>query len=173
MKITEELKNILADDISARFPYHCKYKIDLQAYLDWNPDYKTKFDEYARIKENAFEIISSREYYIAGIPCKWRVMLHGFDEMSEYGVPIEMIKPLLRPLSDMTDKEFEEWRDLFMQSIIDIKDEENITKQFSKSHSISIKWLNEHHFDYRGLIEKDLAIKITWDDLNSKKIKTE
>ncbi len=27
-----------------------------------------------------------------------------------------------------------------------------------------IDWLNAHHFDYRGLIEKGLAIEVTKDD---------
>ena len=59
------------------------------------------------------------------------------------------IKPYLRPMTSMTKEEEEEW--------LKCEDEETIVSE----HSASIDWLNSHHFDYRGLIEKGLAIKVT------------
>lgn len=60
------------------------------------------------------------------------------------------IKPYLRPMSSMTDAEGEEYRHL-LQSIWDkLKD--------WKCANL-IDWLNAHHFDYRGLIEKGLALE--------------
>ena len=58
---------------------------------------------------------------------------------------IETIKPYLRPLSSMTEEEREKYRYGFGSDIYG-----NIKK---------IDWLNKHHFDYRGLIEKGLALK--------------
>ena len=62
-------------------------------------------------------------------------------------------KPYLRPMSSMTEDERNEIRDYV---IIDeykriISDNEGIIKY--------INWLNRKMFDYRGLIEKGLAIK--------------
>ena len=61
------------------------------------------------------------------------------------------IKPYLRPMSSMTEEEKEEYQ--------------YITERwmYNADYSIadSIDWLNAHHFDYRGLIEKGLAIAVT------------
>ena len=60
-------------------------------------------------------------------------------------------KPYLFPMSSMTD---------YQKS-----DYQFITERWMNdpSHSISdsIDWLNKNHFDYRGLIEKGLAIDAT------------
>lgn len=61
----------------------------------------------------------------------------------------EYIKPYLRPMSSMTEEERKEYKHLVA---------------FSGSPDGAanfIDWLNVHHFDYRGLIEKGLAIKVT------------
>lgn len=58
-----------------------------------------------------------------------------------------LIKPYLRPLSSMTEEEKKEYHklcDSYYDIYIDTIE--------------SIDWLNKNHFDYRGLIEKGLAI---------------
>lgn len=56
-------------------------------------------------------------------------------------IDIEDIKPYLFPMSEMTEEQY---------------------NQYVKYSAIeSIDWLNKNHFDYRGLIEKDLAIDAT------------
>ena len=81
---------------------------------------------------------------------------------------IEDFKPYLRPMSSMTDEEREEWTDLFnseldkLMSIEDEKQAEDLAPNyFAASHSASICWLNKKLFDYRGLIEKGLALEST------------
>lgn len=64
-----------------------------------------------------------------------------------------VIKPYLRPLSSMTEEE----RLLFYQNTLQYNEETG----YSEYTYESIDWLNAHHFDYRGLIEKGLAKKIT------------
>ena len=64
---------------------------------------------------------------------------------------IEFVKPLLRPMSSMTEDEKEEFQEYIFESneigdIIMLGAED---------------WLNAHHFDYRGLIERGLAIEVT------------
>lgn len=64
-----------------------------------------------------------------------------------------VIKPYLRPLSSMTEEE----RLLFYQNTLQYIEETG----YSEYTYESIDWLNAHHFDYRGLIEKGLAIPVT------------
>ena len=69
------------------------------------------------------------------------------------GYPIEVkltdCQPYLRPMSSMTQEEKQEYQ--------------RITRRwmYDSSYSIgdSFDWLNAHHFDYIGLIEKGLAIE--------------
>ena len=72
---------------------------------------------------------------------------------------LDTIKPYLRPMSSMTVEEQKEW---FEQGNVDydceFKPEPTVAVEFSH---LSVDWLNAHHFDYRGLIEKGLAIEVT------------
>ena len=61
------------------------------------------------------------------------------------------IKPYLRPMSSMTEAEKEEYRN-------------ECNKVLSMPFKINgpypiVDWLNAHHFDHRGLIEKGLALE--------------
>lgn len=62
--------------------------------------------------------------------------------------------PLLRPMSSMTKEEYEKYDSKRKH----IYDEYN---RYCFDSAESIDWLNANHFDYRGLIEKDLAIAVT------------
>ena len=65
---------------------------------------------------------------------------------------IEYVKPYLRPISSMTEEE-KKW----------------LYNNFDYVESFGVRcydkvpeyydWFNEHHFDYRGLIEKGLALE--------------
>ena len=69
--------------------------------------------------------------------------------------PIECIKPYLRPMSSMTE---EEQRTLdSMCNGVEMVSRLSGLKMFDKAFN----WLKENHFDYRGLIEKGLAIDAT------------
>lgn len=65
------------------------------------------------------------------------------DWLSEYS-SIDDVKPYLRPMNSMTEEEWKEYNQI-------------IGKSFAFTDEID--WLNEHHFDYRGLIEKRLALE--------------
>lgn len=65
------------------------------------------------------------------------------------------IKPYLRPMSSMTE---EEQRTLdSMCNGVEMVSRLSGLKMFDKAFN----WLDENHFDYRGLIEKGLAIDAT------------
>ena len=61
------------------------------------------------------------------------------------------IKPYLFPMSSMTEEQKNEYQYIT----------ERWMNDSSYSISDSIEWLNKNHFDYRGLIEKGLAIDAT------------
>ena len=72
-------------------------------------------------------------------------------------------KPYLRSMDDMTEEERKEYEGFIIH-----RDHVNAWGQewdidcFSFDNSPRlIDWLNAHHFDYRGLIEKGLAIEAT------------
>ena len=68
---------------------------------------------------------------------------------------VSKIKPYLFPLSSMTEEQKVIYGDL-CYSII-----QSLAKNMQSELNELINWLNAHHFDYRGLIEKGLAIDAT------------
>lgn len=83
-----------------------------------------------------------------------------FLEYSEY----EDFKPYLRPMSGMTEREKKEIKELhfYYTDAHIVNDEDNDFKPIivDEVHCFCIiDWLNKNHFDYRGLIEKGLAIE--------------
>ena len=66
-------------------------------------------------------------------------------------VYIDNVRPYLFPLSSMIEEQKKEYQYITERWINDP----------TYSISDSIDWLNKHHFDYRGLIEKGLAIDAT------------
>ena len=61
---------------------------------------------------------------------------------------VEEVKPYLRPMSSMTQEEGLEYEDNEWETSLDDGEKADC-----------IDWLNEHHFDYRGLIERGLALE--------------
>ena len=58
------------------------------------------------------------------------------------------VKPYLRPISSMTEEEWDEY-----DSMCDFFGVEDCCQL--------VNWLLEHHFDFMGLVPKNLAIEIT------------
>jgi hypothetical protein len=68
-----------------------------------------------------------------------------FNDNTKY-VPFDEFKPYLFPLSSMTWEQKCQYREAIASSL---------------NHYEVYDWLNKNHFDYRGLIEKGLAIDAT------------
>lgn len=96
----------------------------------------------------------SGEHKIATIYIRENDMVFAFNKpYSVHGV--ENIRPYLRPMSSMTE---DEQRTLdSMCNGVEMVSRLSGLKMFDKAFD----WLNAHHFDYRGLIEKGLAIEVT------------
>ena len=140
--MTKEEKELLLKDLCARLPYEVVGKCELDASYDTSFDtiFQThKFDAvvYGFKADSLFvyPLIEDRdEQEFAN------------EEVAD-GVDILDFKPYLFPMSSMTDE----------QQI-------NLTKFVENGihgENILYDWLNKNHFDYRGLIEKGLAIDAT------------
>lgn len=68
---------------------------------------------------------------------------------TRYLYPLEEIKPYLFPMQTMTEEQYKTYCEL-----------EHSGNMEHLSLSL-LEWLNKNHFDYRGLIEKGLAIDAT------------
>lgn len=65
------------------------------------------------------------------------------------------IKPYLRSMDDMTEEERHDYNTIAMHTIV-------TSKGFVHFEATDlIDWLNAHHFDFRNLIERGLAIAVT------------
>ena len=81
--------------------------------------------------------------------------LYDIDIRFPFPKDCSRIKPYLRPLSSMTEKEQKEFVKFHCVNICPIVITESLTIE---NESKMIDWLNKHHFDYRGLIKKELIL---------------
>ena len=70
----------------------------------------------------------------------------------------EYVKSYLRPMSSMTEEEWQEYNDLYYQVLIQ-RSNGNAYRDTKMVEALHIDWLNKNMFDYRGLIPKGLALE--------------
>lgn len=75
---------------------------------------------------------------------------------STWTTDIDKVKPYLRPLSSMTEDETSELEEYLDAGEVDCNIEGGTLEDCVSN---VIDWLNTHHFDYRGLISKGLAME--------------
>ena len=100
--------------------------------------YGVRYRRFAWDDKQGEECISAKIYSIS--PDGYVRNYH--EDESDY---IDNVRPYLFPLSSITKKTLEE-----LSEYIDIK-----------NAYVAVELLNSHHIDYRGLIEKGLAIDAT------------
>lgn len=124
--MTQEDKELLFKDLSARLPYHTRVKV-------WLKDGTTE-EGALDLEHNYGDVLRDAFYY---------------DK-------IVKIKPYLFPLSSMTEEQYDQ---LYIDSRVK-NDSIDILDALANDMD-AIDWLNKNNFDYRGLIEKGLAIDAT------------
>lgn len=128
--MTQEEKDLLLRYLCARLPYGV-----ICEYTSIQPGYEL-YNEIG-VLESIQKDYQSYKFVIDGHLC-------GFSDF----------KPYLRPMPSMTEEERKDMGKIvttvYGGKVVD-DDFVNVIKY--------IDWLNEHHFDYRGLIEKGLAIE--------------
>lgn len=111
---------------------------DLSARLPWGAKVLTPNDPDA--------------YTLLALHPNKNIAVIGFEMDGMYAtskVKIDDCKPLLRPMSSMTEEEVKEYRSFVAYGGNCI------------GAANFVDWLNAHYFDYRGLIENGLAIAVT------------
>lgn len=138
--MTQEEKQLLLKDLCTRLPYGVKVC--------------AMFNTGNRYTANVTAISADIDY----------IQIRQNDLHPYTGSSVEDIRPYLRPMSSMTDEEYEEYE---KANDLDTDDSSETLKENMRAKSrvrISkwyhgVDWLNEHHFDFRGLIEKGLALE--------------
>ena len=136
--MTTEEKQLLLKDLSARVPYVTF------VYVEWHETEEMEICEGCENDEeepNIHTLISCNYYGECDLD----------DNLSK---TIYDIKPYLRPMSSMTEEEDHEFALLQVQGGID-----ECKYLYACDAANMIAWLNRHHFDYGGLIEKGLALE--------------
>ena len=132
--MTQEDKDLLLKDLCARLPYGVKVE---SVFI--NPDSKEH-------KSCGIEVFDATSILMIN------------DGLGEF-------KPYLFPLSNMTEEQQKE-ANIFDDMDMDILSENLGINHRNKTNIPTatynyIDWLNKNHFDYRGLIEKGLALDAT------------
>lgn len=139
--MTQEDKELLLKDLSARLPYgvivrHADYLIDSDGNYTGQFWYKRGYlYNICRLDNMTTTIIESE----------------GSDEEGyEHICDLERSLPYLCPMSSMTEEEKSEYE--MLQTYPGFKtNHTDLTDMYD--------WLNSHHFDYRGLIPMGLALE--------------
>ena len=143
--MTQEEKQLLLIDLCARLLYGVK----VQYLTEGDKTYICNVDQVS-IKSQCVGIAETGH-----IVFTWRT--------------IDRIKPYLRPLSSMTEEELNKLRNYTGLLYDTLQNGAYKCLDFYLSEvpaDVVIKvfdWLNQHHFDYRGLIEQGLALEATKD----------
>ena len=132
--MTQDEKDLLLKDICGRLPYGVKV-----LYNGWDSDHGCEFTTVE-------DLIGIDDKFIHTL---WR----GERDKHSIVEPLSIIdyKPYLRPLSNMTDEEHEEYRKY-------VKEVNGLTYNINCSDLID--WFNRKMFDHHGLIPKGLANEV-------------
>lgn len=135
-------------------------------------------DLCARLPYNLWVHYKDKDYLVTGYGHGRVSLLPSIFSSSVGPCPlVEEIKPYLRPMSSMTEDEFESLKQYsgLMYDQLELAEFQNGTYKCLEFYLSEIPsyivilvfdWLNTHHFDYRGLIERGLAIEAPKDMYN-------
>lgn len=123
--MTDEEKYLLLKDLCARLPYGVICKTE---------------------KGNGHLCSINQTFF--GIEYGVNISSLKRDYFDDINTDEQVVKPYLRPMSSMTDKQKKEYQYITERWMNDP----------AYSISDSIDWLNKHHFDYHELISMGLAI---------------
>lgn len=130
--MTQKNKELLFKDLCARLPYHTRVKV-------WLKDGTTE-EGALDLEHNYGDVLRDAFYYNK----------------------IVKIKPYLFPLSSMTEEQHNEFFSYYHDiEMAEVKASGDYLKAAYIGDDAKYSWLNKNHFDWRGLIEKGLAIDAT------------
>lgn len=151
--MTQEDKKLLLKDLCARLPYGVKVKVLNEDILRY--DYYSKEGGFI----NGIENINDGLFVIE---CKKDGYVLSYDEFKPYLLPLSSITEMLEELNTIG---FFKYCDT-IANVSHLESKNGISEEiytYIDIESISglMNFFNSHHIDYRGLIEKGLAIDAT------------
>ena len=137
--MTQEDKDLLLKDLCARLPYGVKVAF-FNEELTYHSEPKT----------------------LTGIECINNLNYSSLEDEDGNTTIVEFVKPYLFPLSSMTDEQKKKYNWLKHSVFVCHYEYGDVEEEIELYDSPeSFEYLIENHFDYRGLIEKGLAIDAT------------
>ena len=165
--MTQEDKDLLTKDLCARLFYGVRGKVKVDTIIPHQYDIngfpeETTFD----VDVELLKIDTSNDEIFVSTFDDNEDLGNYIEECQIEGTPwlIEEFTPYLRTMSSMTEEEDNERKQLGILCAINSNHERIFDGFGNESVNTQLKaldWLNTHHFDYRGLIEKGLAIAVT------------
>ena len=151
--MTQADKKLLLKDLCARLPYGVKVKVLNEDILRY--DYSSEEGGFI----NGIENINDGLFVIE---CKKDGYVLSYDEFKPYLLPLSSITEMLEELNTIG---FFKYCDT-IANISHLESKNGISEEiytYIDIESISglMNFFNSHHIDYRGLIEKGLAIDAT------------
>lgn len=140
--MTPEQKQLLLKDLSTRLPYKVKCSITKKGVV-----------RELKLMNNG---ISMPVNQVCDITLTKTLSAYIINDFINDNITL---KPYLRPMSSMTDEEKKEIRDLYHQNTQEVFRDPFEIRGYRFYDISVVDWLNAHHFDYRGLIEKGLALE--------------
>ena len=131
--MTQEDKELLLKDLCARLPYGVKI-----LHEGWNFEWDDELSTVEKVVGIDKDFIYTKV-----------INTHNGEEYRDDKYPIDTFddKLFLRPMSSMTDEQKYQYNFYSRVAFADV--------------SLLIDWLNKNYFDYRNLINKNLAIDCT------------
>ena len=144
--MTQEEKQLLLTDLCARLPYGVK--VENTSFLE--PQIHTLF---GRVSDDEFLML---ETYKSVGGEDYRIVT---DDVHYTGY-LERIKPYLRPISSMTEEEKAEMSEGSKLAFLPaFEGKDGYCTDTMAYCAFNIDFCLKHHLDYRGLIEKGLALE--------------
>lgn len=153
----QEDKELLLKDLCARLLYKVIGKCEIDA------SYDTSFDTIFQTHKFDAVVYGLKEESLFVTPLIEDMDEQNFaEEEVADGVNILDFTPYLFPLSSMTEEQYNEFFSYYHNiEMAVVKSSGDYLKAAYIGDDAKYSWLNSHHFDYRGLIEKGLAIDAT------------
>lgn len=86
-----------------------------------------------------------------------------FEDNGGQDIPVEIVRPYLRPMNSMTDEELSNFCESTGFNILCTMDRSKLQliNATIKDNVLAVIWLRKLHFDYLGLIDLGMAIEVT------------
>ena len=141
--MTQEDKDLLMQDLCSRLPYNVIVSLDSnRGVLEaaYPRDYAVCVDE-----------LEHKIHYDYGASVNY----------GRFDIEESNVRPYLRRMSSITEDEAK----FMLYELVNDRDSTKPEAEECALHALwnaqLNEWLNAHHFDYRGLIDKGLAIEVT------------